>query len=219
MYHFHIADDHPLFRNALLGVISKDFPEVTTSQSFDYTSTFEMLENNRETDLLLLDLNMPGNQDLIGLIKLRENFPLVPLVVISATENTNTISRAMGHGASGYIPKTATAIEISEALTAVLEGETWLPLFVRGKLKSIDKEEKELAAKVATLTTHQFRVMQLIQEGLLNKQIAHELCISEATVKAHITTIFKKLGASNRTQAVVLFSNMALDNNTENQVE
>ncbi len=211
MYHFHIADDHPLFRNALLEVISSDMPDVVTTQSSDFSSTIHELEANPETDILLLDLHMPGSQDLFGLISVREKFPLIPVMVISASDDIDTISRAIGHGAAAFIPKSASPDQITEAINEVLEGESWVPEELRGRLKPIAAEEKDMAAKIATLTPHQYKVLQYIREGWLNKQIAYELGITEATVKAHITAIFRKLGASNRTQAVVMLSKMSLE--------
>ena len=215
MYHFHIADDHPLFRNALLEVISGDMPDAATTQSFDFAGTLEQLEANPDTDLLLLDLHMPGSQDLFGLISVREKFPSIPVVVISSTDDPNTISRAIGHGAAGFIPKSTPPEQITEALNQVLEGDSWVPEALRGRLRPVDANEKSMASRIATLTPHQYKVLQYIREGWLNKQIAYELGITEATVKAHITSIFKKLGASNRTQAVVMLSKMSLDENDE----
>lgn len=214
MYHFHVADDHPLFRNAILEVIKRHYPDSIVGESMDLDSTIKALESNSEIDLLLLDLHMPGSQDLFGLIRVREKFPSIPVAIISADEDRNTINRAMGHGASGYIPKSCSPQVIHEAIRTMLDGGRWVADDIRNSLTPVDEEEKDLAAKIATLTPQQYRVLCYLREGWLNKQIGYELGITEATIKAHITAIFRKLGISNRTQAVIMLSKMSLNNNT-----
>lgn len=211
MYHFHIADDHPLFRSALLEVIRQHFPKATVSESSDLDSTLTTLYDNDDIDLLLLDLHMPGSQDLFGLITVREKYPSVPVVVVSASDDHNTINRAMGHGASGFIPKSLSADALETAIKTVADGERWLPDSVTLHYSPITPEEKSLAAKVATLTPQQYRVLCYLREGRLNKQIAYEMGVTEATIKAHITAIFRKMDVSNRTQAVVELAKLSLD--------
>lgn len=213
MYHFHVADDHPLFRNAILEVIKRHYPDSIVGESMDLDSTIKALEQNSETDLLLLDLHMPGSQDLFGLILVREKFPSIPVTIISADEDSNTINRAMGHGASGYIPKSCSPQLIHQAISAMLDGGRWVPEDFRNNLTPVNDEEKDLAAKIATLTPQQYRVLCHLREGWLNKQIGYEMGITEATIKAHITAIFRKLGISNRTQAVIMLSKMSLNAN------
>lgn len=215
MYHFHVADDHPLFRNAILEVIKRHYPESIVGQSMDLDSTIRELEKNDETDLLLLDLHMPGSQDLFGLIMVREKFPSIPVAIISADEDPGTINRAMGHGACGYIPKSCSPQTIYDAIHTMLDGGRWVPEDVRSSLTPVNSEEKDLAAKIATLTPQQYRVLCYLREGWLNKQIGFELGITEATIKAHITAIFRKLGISNRTQAVIMLSKMSLSETTD----
>lgn len=210
MYHFHVADDHPLFRNAILAVIKQHYPDSVVTESMDLDSTIKELERNDEADLLLLDLHMPGSQDLFGLILVREKYPSIPVAIISADEEDSTINRAMGHGACGYIPKSCSPQLIHEAIHAMLDGGRWVPDDFRHSLTPVDSEEKDLAAKIATLTPQQYRVLCFLREGWLNKQIGYELGITEATIKAHITAIFRKLGTSNRTQAVIMLSKMSL---------
>jgi len=204
MFHFHVADDHPLFRNAILGVIQRAYPDSVVSQSINLDSTLEDLEKNDETDLLLLDLHMPGSRDLYGLVSVREKFPSVPVAIISAVEEIATISRAMGHGACGYIPKSCSPQSIQEAIAIIMNGDRWVPDDFKDRLTPVKPEEKDLAQKIATLTPQQYRVLCYLREGWLNKQIAFELGVTEATVKAHITAIFRKLGITNRTQAVIM---------------
>lgn len=210
MHHFHIADDHPLFRNAILEVIKQHYPESQITQSGDLDSTIEQLEKNDDLDLLLLDLHMPGSQDLFGLILIREKFPSVPVAVISALESQDTVNRAMGHGACGYIPKSCPPQTIYEALSTMLNGNRWLAKDFESNLSPVSQEEKDLAAKIATLTPQQYRVLCFLREGWLNKQIGYEMGVAEATIKAHISAIFRKLGISNRTQAVIMLSRMSL---------
>ena len=210
MYRFQVADDHPLFRNALLEVIRQHYPDADIGESRDLDGTITALENNQEIDLLLLDLHMPGSQDLFGLITVREKFPGVPVAIISADEDVDTISRAMGHGASGYIPKACSPQVIHQAIHSILDGNKWVPDDVRKNLKPVTSEEKDLAARIATLTPQQYRVLCYLREGWLNKQIGYELGVTEATIKAHITAVFRKLGTTNRTQAVIMLSKMSL---------
>lgn len=214
MYHIHIADDHPLFRSALLDVIHQHFSQSTISESSDLGSTLQALNNDTDIDLLLLDLQMPGSQNLYGLIAIREKYPTVPVVIVSASDDKETINRAMGHGASGYIPKSLSADTLNKAIQAVAEGEQWIPAFMENQLTEITQDEKSLAARISTLTPQQYRVLCYVREGWLNKQIGFEIGITEATVKAHITAIFRKLGVTNRTQAVIELSKMSLNDVT-----
>ena len=216
MYHFHVADDHPLFRDAILTVIKQHYPDAVVVESTDLDSTITGLKLNSETDLLLLDLHMPGSQDLFGLIMVREQFPSIPVAIISADDELDTINRAMGHGACGYIPKSCSPQVIFNAISTMLDGELWVPDTIRGNLTPVGNEEKSLAAKIATLTPQQYRVIYYLREGWLNKQIGYELGITEATIKAHLTAIFRKLGISNRTQAVAMLSKMSLKKDVVN---
>lgn len=215
MYQFHVADDHPLFRNAILEVIKRHYPDSIVGESVDLDSTIDALEHKDETDLLLLDLHMPGSQDLFGLIMVREKFPSIPVAIISADEDGDTISRAMGHGACGYIPKSCSPQVIHEAISTMLDGDRWVAKDFRNRLTPVDEEEKNLAARIATLTPQQYRVLCYLREGWLNKQIGYEMGITEATVKAHITVLFRKLGICNRTQAVIMLGKMSLNDNNK----
>ncbi len=215
MYHFHVADDHPLFRSALLDIINRHFKEIKVTESSDLESTLAAIDQNPELDILLLDLHMPGSQDLFGLVTVREKFPSVPVVVISAREDVETISRCIGHGASAYIPKSAAPKTIFEAIQCVTEGGKWVPEEARNRLRRIDEEEMSLAGKIASLTPQQYKVLCFLREGWLNKQIGYEIGVTEATVKAHITAIFRKLGVSNRTKAVIVLSKLSLDEASE----
>jgi len=203
-----IADDHPLFRDALRLTIAQLLPGAEIAEADSFDSLRARLEAAPDTDLVLLDLNMPGSSGFSGLLFLRAQYAAVPVAVISANEAPRVVRRALDLGALGYIPKSATATEIGTALTALLVGEAWLPpgLALRGGAARADAE---LAARLASLTPQQIRVLMMLSEGLPNKQIAHALGVSEATVKAHVSAILLKLKVDNRTQAVLLAKRLA----------
>ena len=216
MYTFQVADDHPLFRHAILDVIKRHYPDSIVNASHDLDGTIRDLEKNPDTDLLLLDIHMPGSQDLFGLIMVRQKFPTIPVAIISATDKNSTINRAIGHGACGYIPKSCAPHDICAAISSMLKGDHWVPEDIRSNLRPIDKEEKDIAGKVATLTPQQYRVLCYLREGWLNKQIGYEMGLTEATIKAHITAIFRKLGITNRTQTVITLNKLSLDETVSN---
>lgn len=213
MAKFLIADDHPLFREALQGALANHYSDLQLREAEDLDSTLVALQEDDDLDLLLLDLHMPGSGDLYGLIRIREDYPLVPIAIISGTEDPAVVAKCIGFGALGFIPKSLPSLEIAAAIDVILQGDTWVPAEVRGRLAELTNEEQELAKKVADLTPQQYRVLLLLHEGLLNKQIAYQLNITEATVKAHITAIFKKLGVYSRTQAVLLVERLQLEPN------
>ena len=205
-----IADDHPLYRDALRGALSLSLPALTLKEAGDLNTTVDIL-NNEDIDLLLLDLHMPGSNDLIGLLHIRKLFPELPVAVVSGTEDTTLISKIISVGALGFIPKTASAQEIANAVEAILDGDVWLPDNLSEDVDEVNEEFSELADKVASLTPSQYKVLCYMRDGLLNKQIGFNLDIAEATVKAHVTAIFKKLGINNRTQAVLIASQLELE--------
>jgi len=205
-----IADDHPLFREALRGAASRVLPDARVHEAENANALFVLVDRHPDADLLLLDLNMPGVQGFSALIHLRAQHPQLPVVMVSAREERTIMRRALDHGAMGFIPKSADAAAIGAALMRVLDGDRWVPDGL-GDVPGISREEQQIAARVRELTPQQFRVLQMLGTGLLNKQIAWELGISEATVKAHMTAILRKLAASNRTQAVLLAGRLAID--------
>ena len=200
-----IADDHPLFRSALLQAIQSVLGGKIL-QAANFQDTCELLNENPEVELVFLDLNMPGNQGLTGLSFLRNAYPGVLVIMVSAVEDTSTICRAMDFGASGYIPKSASLEHIAQAVRQVLEGEIWLPHSMENDGPSQERsKDREFSAKLDKLTPHQFRVLTLLADGLLNKQIAYELKVQETTIKQHVSAILRKLELINRTQAGVVF--------------
>jgi DNA-binding NarL/FixJ family response regulator len=202
LYRIVIADDHPLFRGALRAAVSGLFKnaEMTEAGTFDEVS--KLLERGGDVDLILLDLTMPGARGFSGLMYLRAQYPSVPVVVVSANDDPAVIRRCMSFGASGFIPKTLGTDDMRTAISRVLKGCVWTPPDVDLEAGS-DAESAALMARLATLTPQQVRVLMMLSEGLLNKQIAYELSVSEATVKAHVSAILQKLGVESRTQAVI----------------
>jgi len=201
-YRFLIADDHPLFRGALREAVSGLFERVEISEAGTFNEVAELLERGGEVDLILLDLTMPGVRGFSGLMYLRAQYPSVPVIVVSANDDPAAIRRCMEFGASGFIPKTLGVEDMRAAISRVLSGGVWTPPDVDLTAGS-DAETAALMARMATLTPQQVRVLMMLSEGLLNKQIAYQLGVSEATVKAHVSAILQKLGVESRTQAVI----------------
>ncbi|MAY38298.1 MULTISPECIES: response regulator transcription factor [Spongiibacter] len=204
---FLIADDHPLFRSALRGALITAFPSATIDEVGDIEALQRQVSEDADIDLLLLDLKMPGAQGFSALIHLQAQHPEIPVMVVSASESDDVMCRAIDHGASGFLPKSSSPEQISTAIEQVLAGQRWLPENVSYQAMR-SNEEKTIADVVASLTPQQFRVASYLVQGLLNKQIAWELSVTEATVKAHITEIFRKLGVHSRTQAVLQLSQL-----------
>jgi len=204
-----VADDHPLFRDALSGIISTGFSGASVVSAKDLTTTIKALEETADVDLVLLDLNMPGVQGFSGLIFLRGQYPTIPIIVVSGSEDLDTIRRSVSLGASGFIPKSSDTSTIKSAMNSVLEGGVWVPDQAAIDNDTEDDELLEIASRLSTLTPQQMRVLMMLKEGLLNKQIAYELNVSEATVKAHVSAILQKLDVNSRTQAVIVASKIA----------
>jgi DNA-binding NarL/FixJ family response regulator len=202
LYHLIIADDHPLFRGALREAVSGLLARVEIAEAGSFDEMAKLLDRGGETDLVLLDLSMPGVRGFSGLMYLRAQYPSVPVVVVSANDDASVIRRCMDFGASGFIPKTLGIEQIRSAVISVLKGAVWTPPDV-DLTAGMDAEVAGLMARLATLTPQQVRVLMMLSEGLLNKQIAYELGVSEATVKAHVSAILQKLGVESRTQAVI----------------
>ena len=206
-----IADDHPLYRDALTRAVLGALPGVMVRGAANVPTLLALIEAHPQADLLLMDLHMPGARGFSALANIRGQHPGLPIVVVSAHEEASVVRRALAHGASGYLAKSAAGEDIGAAVRAVLEGEVWIPAGVLDARAELKPEEAAVAARIAELTPQQFRVLGMLAEGLLNKQIAYELGVSEATVKAHMTAIMRKLGVSNRTQVALAASQLALD--------
>ncbi|WP_160154287.1 response regulator transcription factor [Microbulbifer sp. ALW1] len=209
---FIIADDHPLFRNALRLSIQQTFPGAIIFEACDMQSLQQCVADHPHCDLLLLDLHMPGAHGFSGLIFLSGQYPQLPVMVVSANEKPEIMCRAIDYGACGFLPKSAPVEQIAEALQQSLEGEIWLPPAVAERYESAGTaDDNEVVDVIATLTPQQFRVATMLAEGLLNKQIAYEMQVTEATVKAHLTALFRKLDVNSRTQAVLALSSLDVE--------
>jgi DNA-binding NarL/FixJ family response regulator len=201
-YRLLIADDHPLYRGALREAVTGLFERIDIAEAGTFNEVTELLERGSEVDLVLLDLTMPGVRGFSGLMYLRAQYPGVPVIVVSANDDPAVIRRCMEFGASGFIPKTLGVEAMRGAISRILSGGVWTPPDVDLSAGS-DAETAALMARMATLTPQQVRVLMMLSEGLLNKQIAYQLGVSEATVKAHVSAILQKLGVESRTQAVI----------------
>ncbi|AYN95400.1 MULTISPECIES: response regulator transcription factor ErdR [Pseudomonas] len=207
-YQILIADDHPLFRSALQQALTLGLGQ--QAQLVEAASIAELeaqLAHKTDWDLVLLDLNMPGAYGFSGLVLLRGQYPQIPVVMVSAQEDAAVVQRAREFGASGFIPKSSDLETIQQAVRLVLDGDTWWPAQGEGAA-NLSEEAKAAKAGLSSLTPQQFRVLTMVCDGLLNKQIAYELSVSEATVKAHVTAIFRKLGVRTRTQAALLLQQL-----------
>lgn len=203
-----IVDDHPLVRAALRQAIEARFRPAEAIEVGSFEDAVAEIGRHDEIDLLLLDLAMPGVEGFSGLIYLRAQHPSIPVVIVSGNEDPGVIRRSLDFGASGYIPKTVAMDTMAEALAEVLKGGAWTPPDI-DLAHPLDDEAGDLARKLTTLTPQQMRVLMMLSQGLLNKQIAYELSVSEATVKAHVSAILQKLGVDSRTQAVILAAKIA----------
>ncbi|KAK0350451.1 hypothetical protein LTR94_028982, partial [Friedmanniomyces endolithicus] len=187
-----VADDHPLFRAALRSAVEKAAPDAVIDECASLAEAKNAVQ--APVDLLLLDLKLSDSEGMAGLAAIRAEHPAVPVCVVSASEDGSVVRHALGLGAAGFIPKSATLSQMVEAISAILAGDTWAP-------DVSELKEDDLSAKVASLTPSQFRILEGLKAGRLNKQIAFDLGVSEATIKAHLTSVFRKLGVQNRTQA------------------
>jgi len=202
-----IVDDHPLFRGALHQALSSALPGAVIDEAASLDALTELLGRDGEVDIVLLDLAMPGVQGLSGLLYLRAQYPTIPVVVVSATEDKATIRRCMEFGASGFIPKSEPVDKIRSAVQAVLAGTIWTPADIDLRTDAAS-DTPDLLARITALTPQQLRVLMMLSEGLPNKLIAFKLNVSEATIKAHVSQILTKLGVDSRTQAVIAINKL-----------
>ncbi|TCR91010.1 response regulator transcription factor [Rhizobium sp. BK376] len=206
-----IADDHPLFRGALRQAVGGMEGEQIIVEAGDFQAARAAASAHVEADLMLLDLSMPGSSGFSGLMALRAEFASLPIVIVSASDDSTTIRRALEFGASGFISKSSGIDDIRRGIQAVLAGDIFTPSnYQEGQEQ--DPDIADLVRRLQTLTPQQSRVLTMLAEGLLNKQIAYELGVSEATIKAHVSAILLKLNVDSRTQAVIQLGriNMAM---------
>lgn len=206
-----IADDHPLFRDAIKSALSGgNLGEVTMNEVGGFDEAMKVLDAEPDMDLLLLDLSMPGTSGLSALVSVRAAFPALPVVIVSGTDDPSTVRRSIELGASGFISKQAGIDAIRAAVADVLAGEIAMPADIDLGSEH-DPEVEDLIKRIRTLTPQQARVLGMLAEGLLNKQIAYELSVSEATIKAHVSAVLQKLNVDSRTQAVIRLSKIGAD--------
>lgn len=198
-----IADDHPMVRDGLRTVISVAFDQSELFEASSINEVVEIIEREGDFDVVLLDLNMPGSSGLSGLATMRERFPYIPVVIVSAAQERGVARAALAAGAAGFIPKSLRRSAIVEALKAVIAGNIYAPDMVDGD-DLPNAEEAEIVHRIESLTPQQKVVLRLIVAGKLNKQIAYELDVSMTTVKAHVSAVLAKLNVFSRTQAVIL---------------
>jgi DNA-binding NarL/FixJ family response regulator len=206
--HLVIADDHPLFRDALRQAVASVVSSAAIAEAGSFDELTALLEKDADVDLILLDLSMPGISGFSGLIYLRAQYPAIPVVIVSASDDVTTIRRSLDFGASGFIPKRFGVDTLRDAVMKVMDGDVWVPADT-DLSSSGDPEMARLRDRLVTLTPQQVRVLMMLSEGLLNKQIAYELGVSEATIKAHVSAILQKLGVESRTQAVIAAAKIA----------
>ncbi|WP_461518682.1 LuxR C-terminal-related transcriptional regulator [Porticoccus sp.] len=216
MYEILIADDHPLYREAVVSVIKQTFPDVITYEAEDFESALKVIAEHHQLDLILLDLNMPGMNDLNGLIHLRNEAPEIPVAIISAEDDRDIVLRSVTYGAVGYISKVANSENIGDAIKKMISGQVYLPSDIVRNTKSasqaVRNDSHEFDAKqISSLTRRQLLVLERLSKGDSNKQIAYELNIAETTVKTHVSAILSKLNVHNRMQAVLCASKINFD--------
>ena len=208
---FLIVDDHPLFREALQLAIQAAYDDAEIIEASSIAAAQQILASDQPFDLVLLDLTMPGTRGFDGLIELRAALPKQPILVVSAHEDARIIHEAMTCGAAGYISKSVKKRDLSEAIQDVMAGLVVLPKGYEPPANDTPTKESDLAARVASLTRQQLRVLQMVRQGMLNKQIAHELGVGETTIKAHVSEIMRKLNVVSRTQAVIEVTRLDYD--------
>ncbi|MBL4800425.1 MAG: response regulator transcription factor [Emcibacter sp.] len=210
-----IADDHPLFHEALKGVVMDIFPsDIECICTVDVRETIQALEDGPAFDLTLLDLKLPGADGFSALISIRSKVPSVPVVIVSSTDQVDIVRESFSYGAMGYLPKSSSQNVMKNAIRLVMSGSTYIPTEALGSFTSSPFKKKDTPKKQepnnvkSSLTPRQLAVLDLLAEGKANKIIAYELNISEITVKAHVSAILRKLGVSNRLQAVIAAKNI-----------
>lgn len=212
--HILIADDHPLFRDAIRSALEHHVNGGSgTNQMYeagDFDEAMKLLDENREMDLLLLDLGMPGSSGLSALVSVRATHPSLPVIIVSGTDDPATVRRSIELGAAGFISKQAGTDRIRDSVNTVLQGGTAVPAEMDLGSEQ-DEEIRDLIERIRTLTPQQARVLGMLAQGLLNKQIAYELSVSEATIKAHVSAVLQKLNVDSRTQAVIRLSRIGSD--------
>jgi len=206
---FLIIDDHPLFREALHSAVQMAYPDVDTVEARSIAEAMDVLASGMPFDLALLDLSMPDVRGFDGLLQLRTRYPRLPVVIVSGYEDAKIISEALSYGAAGFIPKSARKSDLAGAIRAVMDGAVFVPENYESQAPGPETTDRaDLVSRLSRLTPQQLRVLRMLRQGLLNKQIAYELQVGETTVKAHVSEILRKLNVYSRTQAVIEVSKL-----------
>ena len=208
MAKFLIIDDHPLFREALHSAVELAYPDSDTQDAASLDEACSFLTKDNSYDLALLDLSIPGVRGMEGLLHLRTHFPRLPVVVVSGNDDPRIVSQVLAYGAAGFIPKSSKKAVLADAIQHVMNGAVYIPEEFNEAGESLDAKTREMIQRVASLTPQQMKVLKMICDGLLNKQIAYELSVGETTVKAHVSEILRKLNVFSRTQAVIEISKL-----------
>ncbi len=206
---FLVVDDHPLFLEALRLSLNSAFPSATITEASSLADARHALTKAGSFDLVLLDLSMPGTAGFEGLLELRTMYPKLPVVICSALEDPRIIHEAIRYGASGFISKSVRRAELAAAIEEVMNGNIYLPASYQPPQAATTASD--LAQRLGSLTPQQLRVLKMLRQGMLNKQIAYELSVGETTVKAHVSEILRKLSVASRTQAVIEVSKIDFD--------
>ena len=205
-----VADDHPLFRLALVQAVRGVVADADVGEADGFEAARSALQARPDTDLVLLDLHMPGSHGLMGLVALRSEFPAVAVVMISANDDPGVIRRSLTYGAAGFIPKRTGLDDLAGTLRAILACEMPATVAEVNVDHASHADDRDLATRLGSLSPQQLRVLGLVAEGLLNKQIADRLDIQERTVKAHMSAVFERLGVRTRTQASLLLRSLEI---------
>lgn len=201
-----IIEDHALVREGLLLAMRSLEPGTETMGAQDANEGLKLLEMHGDIDLVMLDLMLPDTSGMALLGAIRKRYPTIPVVILSALDDTATATRAMRQGASGFVPKSSSTDVLLSALRQVLDGEVFLPLSMREAMERGGGPRNKSLAERYGLTAAQMRVLELLTEGKTNRQIATVLGVTEGTVKIHVSAIFKALNVTNRSQALLVAS-------------
>lgn len=202
-----LVDDHPLFRHALRVVVSRSRANVEIREAGTLAGAKSILAAHHDVIAVMLDLKMSDCEDFNGLLSLRGEYPQVPVVIVSSSSDSDTVDRALALGAAGFIPKSSNRSDIAEAVRAILTGEIWAPRASRAPALPPD------VRSIASLTSSQLRILMGLQQGLRNKEIAYDMGVTEKTVRAYMTSMFRKLGVNSRTQAVLSVQTLKVNTN------
>lgn len=216
-----IADDHELFRDGLRHVLDQLGGNLTIVEASDFQQAVDTVERERDIDIVLLDLSMPGMVWNDGLQRLKELLPeTTPIIILSASDDRRHVLQAVNLGAAGFIPKTSSSRVMLSALKLVLSGGVYLPpaLLEQGGGQGDGTGPMASESAVSFLTPRQREVLTLLGQGKSNKEIARVLQLAEGTVKLHVTAILKALNVNNRTRAVVAASQLGLTTPDASQI-